>query len=105
MVRPPFPRNLPLCQPAPYKTQTNTRNTAVWGIGGRPILYGADQLLAREGSTPGANTWAESRGDGFDWAITVNTRDYAPRADGQDPFVDILCNVTMSAFLDANPML
>jgi hypothetical protein len=74
------------------------RTPAVWGIGGRV-------LADREGSTPGANTWAESDGDGLDWAITVNTRDYPLRADGHDPFVDILCSVTVPAFLDANPVL
>jgi CubicO group peptidase (beta-lactamase class C family) len=46
---------------------------AVWGNG--PRAGGA-----RQGSTPGASTWAESRGDGVDWALTINTRDFSPSA-------------------------
>ena len=46
---------------------------AVWGHGGRA---GG----ARSGGTPGAATYAESRGDGFDWAFTINTRDFAGAA-------------------------
>ncbi len=46
---------------------------AVWGNG--PRAGGA-----RQGSTPGASTWAESRGDGVDWALTINTRDFPPSA-------------------------
>jgi CubicO group peptidase (beta-lactamase class C family) len=45
---------------------------AAWGNGGR--APGA----ARAGSTPGASTWVESRGDGIDWAYTVNTRNWPP---------------------------
>jgi hypothetical protein len=45
---------------------------AVWGNG--PRANGA----AREGSTPGASTRAESRGDGVDWACVINTRDWPP---------------------------
>jgi CubicO group peptidase (beta-lactamase class C family) len=44
---------------------------AVWGIGGRAPGSG------RSGSTPGASTFAVSRVDGVDWALTVNTRDWA----------------------------
>jgi len=32
----------------------------------------------RSGGTPGASTWVESRGDGVDWAYTVNTADWPP---------------------------
>jgi CubicO group peptidase (beta-lactamase class C family) len=49
------------------------RRHAVWGNG--PRAGGA-----RQGSTPGASTWAESRGDGVDWALTINTRDFPPSA-------------------------
>jgi CubicO group peptidase (beta-lactamase class C family) len=49
---------------------------AVWGIGGR--APNAD----RAGGTPGAITWAESRGDGVDWAYTVNTAQ-SPPTNGQ----------------------
>jgi CubicO group peptidase (beta-lactamase class C family) len=45
---------------------------AVWGNGGRAAN------LARSGSTPGASTYAWSRGDGVDWAFTINTRDWPP---------------------------
>lgn len=45
---------------------------AVWGNG--PRAPGA----ARSGSTPGASSWAQSRGDGVDWAYVVNTRDWPP---------------------------
>lgn len=44
---------------------------AVWGNGGRAPGSG------RSGSTPGASTFAFSRRDGVDWALTVNTRDWA----------------------------
>lgn len=44
---------------------------AVWGNGGR--APNAD----RSGGTPGASTWAESRGaDGVDWAYAINTEDF-----------------------------
>jgi CubicO group peptidase (beta-lactamase class C family) len=45
---------------------------AVWGNGGRAA--GA----ARSGSTPGASSFATSRGDGVDWAYVINTRDWPP---------------------------
>jgi CubicO group peptidase (beta-lactamase class C family) len=45
---------------------------AVWGNGSRAA--GA----ARAGSTPGASSWAQSRGDGVDWAYVINTRDWPP---------------------------
>lgn len=45
---------------------------AVWGNG--PRMANA----ARSGSTPGASTLAVSRGDGVDWAYTINTRDFRP---------------------------
>jgi len=45
---------------------------AVWGNGGRAA--GA----ARSGSTPGASSFAASRGDGVDWAYVINTRDWPP---------------------------
>ena len=47
---------------------------AVWGNGGRAAGY------ARSGSTPGTSTWAESRGDGVDFAFVLNTRDWPPNA-------------------------
>ena len=43
---------------------------AVWGNGPRAAGY------ARSGSTPGASTFAASRGDGVDWAYVINTRDW-----------------------------
>ena len=45
---------------------------AVWGNGPRAANS------ARSGSTPGASSFAASRGDGVDWAYTINTRDWPP---------------------------
>jgi CubicO group peptidase (beta-lactamase class C family) len=50
--------------------QSRLTVAAVWGNGGR--APGSD----RSGSTPGASTWIESRWDGLDWALTINTRDF-----------------------------
>ena len=50
---------------------------AVWGNGPRPG-NGSWGWVARSGSTPGASTLAVSRGDGIDWAYTINTRDWPP---------------------------
>jgi CubicO group peptidase (beta-lactamase class C family) len=47
---------------------------AVGGIGDRTVG-------ARGGSTPGASTWAESRAGGTDWALVLNTRNFAPGTD------------------------
>jgi CubicO group peptidase (beta-lactamase class C family) len=44
---------------------------AVWGNGARAPG-------ARAGSTPGASSWAQSRGDDVDWAYVINTRDFPP---------------------------
>lgn len=51
---------------------------AVWGNGGRVPSFGNTKSnpVARAGSTPGTTTFAESRGDGIDWAYTINTRDF-----------------------------
>ncbi len=62
---------------------------AVWGNGGRAANS------ARAGSTPGASTLAVSRGDGVDWAYTVNTRDWAP---GRSPTLDDLGNSLTHVF-------
>lgn len=43
---------------------------AVWGTGGRMTN------AARSGGTPGSATLAVSRGDGIDWAYTINTADF-----------------------------
>ncbi|MGD0103562.1 MAG: serine hydrolase [Rhodopila sp.] len=66
---------------------------AVWGNG--PRASGA----AREGSTPGASTWAESRADGIDWACVINTRDWPPSKAPTEPgalftSIDTLLNST-----------
>jgi hypothetical protein len=52
---------------------------AVWGNG--PRANGA----AREGSTQGASTRAELRGDGVDWACVVNKRDWPPATAATEP--------------------
>ncbi len=44
---------------------------AVWGNGPRQAGN-----WARSGSTPGSSTLAVSRGDGIDWAYTINTRNW-----------------------------
>jgi CubicO group peptidase (beta-lactamase class C family) len=66
---------------------------AVWGNG--PRAAGS----AREGSTPGASTWAESRADGVDWACVINTRDWPPATAATEPgalfkSIDALLNTT-----------
>ncbi|KAK1566385.1 penicillin-binding protein [Colletotrichum navitas] len=45
-------------------------NHAVWGIGGRTVSR-------RQGTLPGARSFAASEKSGLDWAITINTRDVA----------------------------
>ena len=50
---------------------------AVWGNGPRPA-NGTFGWVARSGGTPGAATLAVSRGDGIDWAYTINTRNWPP---------------------------
>ncbi len=45
---------------------------AAWGNGGRAAGS------VRTGSTPGASTRVQSRGDGLDWAFTLSTRNFAP---------------------------
>jgi len=68
---------------------------AVWGNGGRADGY------ARSGSTPGTSTYAESA-NGLDWAITVNTRDWAPYTTADDPFTTFINNA-VAPFLGNNP--
>lgn len=63
--------NCGLCASAETMAQFIFGN-AVWGNGPRAAGYG------RDGSTYGAYSWSESRGDGIDWAFTINTRDWAP---------------------------
>jgi CubicO group peptidase (beta-lactamase class C family) len=47
---------------------TFIHNYAVWGLGGRA------PGSTREGSMDGTLTWAESRSDGVDWALLLNSR-------------------------------
>ncbi len=51
---------------------------AVWGNGPR-LGNGTFGWSARSGSTPGTSTVAGSRGDGIDFAYTINTRDWPPQ--------------------------
>lgn len=80
---------------------------AVWGNGPRPS-NGAWAWLARSGSTPGASTLAVSRGDGIDWALTINTRDWPPI--GAMSFDDLAglngtaSSNSMTHILDATPL-
>ena len=79
--------------------------TAIWGIGARnPEGYtGTGWDLARSGSTPGTSTFAESQGNGLDWSVVVNTRDWPSHASNQDPFADILVGDTIPGFLNSYP--
>jgi CubicO group peptidase (beta-lactamase class C family) len=51
---------------------------AVWGLNGRAAGS------ARSGSMDGTTSWAESRGDGVDWAMVFNTRWQLGRVVGTD---------------------
>jgi CubicO group peptidase (beta-lactamase class C family) len=68
---------------------------AVWGNG--PRAAGA----ARSGSTPGASSLAVSRGDGVDWAYTINTRDWPPST---SPTLNDLGN-SITQLLDTTPIV
>jgi hypothetical protein len=65
---------------------------AVWGNG--PRAPGS----TRSGGTPGASTWIESRTDGFDWALTVNTNDFP---DGETDFANVM--QAIDSWLNTNP--
>ncbi|MGJ7030551.1 serine hydrolase [Niabella hirudinis] len=65
---------------------------AVWGTGGRMANS------ARSGGTPGASTLAVSRGDGIDWAYTLNTRDFVKPP--EDPLKEL--GDAINDFLAAN---
>jgi hypothetical protein len=49
-------------------------------------------------------SFAQSRWDGLDFAIIINTEDLPPSASGQNPFDDVLCVGGVNAFLAANPV-
>jgi CubicO group peptidase (beta-lactamase class C family) len=70
----------------------------VWGNGPRPA-DGGNWESARTGSTPGTSTEAASRGNGVDWAYTVNTRDWpagtAQSLDSLGTAIDALINTTV----------
>lgn len=73
---------------------------AVWGNGPRPA-NGGNWTLTRTGSTPGTSTLASSRGDGIDWAYTINTRDWPPQT---SPTLDGLTQSIVS-LLDSTPIV
>jgi len=80
---------------------------AVWGNGPR-AANGTFGWWARSGSTPGASTLAVSRGDGIDWAYTINTRDWPPST---SPTLDELGGLTppvspnsITHLLDTTPL-
>jgi hypothetical protein len=64
---------------------------AVWGNGGRVISN-------RNGCMSGSRTWAESRSDGVDWALTLNTDEFPM----DQNFVD-LCTTSITGWLDTSP--
>ncbi|OCK94387.1 uncharacterized protein K441DRAFT_611493 [Cenococcum geophilum 1.58] len=66
---------------------------AVWGNGGRVISN-------RNGRMSGSRTWAESRSDGVDWALTLNTDEFPT----DQNFVD-LCTASITGWLDTSPTL
>jgi CubicO group peptidase (beta-lactamase class C family) len=79
----------------------------VWGNGPRPA-NGTFGWLARAGSTPGASSLAASRGDGIDWAYTINTRNWPPAT---SPTLDDLGGLTpptpansITHLLDTTPL-
>lgn len=57
---------------------TFIHNYAAWGLNGRAA--GA----SRDGSMDGTSTWAESRGDGVDWTLMLNTRWQLGQVVGKD---------------------
>jgi CubicO group peptidase (beta-lactamase class C family) len=67
---------------------------AVWGNG--PRAAGS----ARAGSTPGASSFAMSRGDGVDWAYVINTRNWPPST---SPTLEQLGN-SITYLLDTTPI-
>ncbi|KAI9869219.1 MAG: hypothetical protein M1813_000007 [Trichoglossum hirsutum] len=69
---------------------------AVWGNGPRSG-NGGNWTSTRTGSTPGTMTLASSRGDGIDWAYTINTRDMPPQP---APTLDNMVQ-TITALLDS----
>jgi CubicO group peptidase (beta-lactamase class C family) len=67
---------------------------AVWGNGPRAPGF------ARSGSTPGSSSWAQSRGDGIDWAYIINTRNWPPAT---SPTLEQLGN-SINQLLDTTPI-
>ena len=67
---------------------------AVWGNGPRAPGF------ARSGSTPGSSSWAQSRGDGIDWAYVINTRNWPPAT---SPTLEQLGN-SINNLLDTTPI-
>ena len=51
----------------------------------------------RHGADEGARTWAESRADGIDWVVFVNTKEFDDRN-----FMNLLGG-GLSAWLDTDP--
>ncbi|KAE9379909.1 hypothetical protein N431DRAFT_552195 [Stipitochalara longipes BDJ] len=80
---------------------------AVTGIGPRPsfrVSRGVNPVSSHKGHTSGSMSFAESRWDGLDFAIIINTEDLPPFAPGQNPFEDVLCVGSVNGFLAANPV-
>lgn len=70
---------------------------AVWGVGGRTTS-------GREGAMDGSRTIVVSRGDGVDWAMVVNTRDFR---DSDDTPPETMWNNAIneiSSWLDSGPI-
>jgi hypothetical protein len=73
---------------------------AVWGHGPRCNRPLPDHACWRDGKQSGARTWAESRPDGVDWAVLLNTFEFPDSI-----FINTLIGGGMSAFLDTDPTI
>ncbi|KAI9789967.1 MAG: hypothetical protein M1833_002134 [Piccolia ochrophora] len=69
---------------------------AAYGIGGR-------RNTARLGSMPGTSSWVESRADNVNFAVLVNTRDWAPNTTAYATW-DKLVKVDIPSLLNQNPL-
>jgi hypothetical protein len=70
---------------------------AVWGVGGRTTSV-------RDGAMDGSRTIVVSRGDGVDWAMVVNTRDFR---DSDDTPPETMWNNAIKgigSWLDSGPI-
>ncbi|OCK83481.1 hypothetical protein K432DRAFT_379490 [Lepidopterella palustris CBS 459.81] len=60
--------------------------------------YWAGDVANRNSRMSGSRTWAQSRGDGIDWALTLNTDEFPD----ERHFLD-LCEKGVTGWLDTDP--